>query len=63
MSGSLLVPMLVSLQAWDYWVSWTNWFTSLVVSHSVSLENCLDAFFCPDKLVGDDMYSCEKCKK
>ncbi|CAJ0935254.1 unnamed protein product, partial [Mesorhabditis belari] len=44
-------------------MNWARWWLSWVVPQSISLEDCLDAFFTPDKLVGDDMYSCEKCKK
>ncbi|XP_019909240.1 ubiquitin carboxyl-terminal hydrolase 20 isoform X2 [Esox lucius] len=29
----------------------------------VTLEDCLAAFFAADELKGDNMYSCEKCKK
>uniref|UniRef100_A0A1I7WSL4 ubiquitinyl hydrolase 1 n=1 Tax=Heterorhabditis bacteriophora TaxID=37862 RepID=A0A1I7WSL4_HETBA len=36
---------------------------SLFVAPVISLEDCLAAFFSPDRLVGDDMYSCDKCKK
>lgn len=49
-----------SLSNWGMWFrSWITW----MLPHSVSLTDCLDAFFCPDKLSGDDMYSCEKCNK
>ncbi|GMR31026.1 hypothetical protein PMAYCL1PPCAC_01221 [Pristionchus mayeri] len=51
----------------DTWLwSWTRWFTSLsswFVAPAVSLEDCFAAFFTPDRLIGDDMYSCEKCSK
>ena len=30
---------------------------------SVSLQDCLAAFFSADELKEDNMYSCEKCKK
>uniref|UniRef100_A0A915CVH0 ubiquitinyl hydrolase 1 n=1 Tax=Ditylenchus dipsaci TaxID=166011 RepID=A0A915CVH0_9BILA len=30
---------------------------------SISLENCLKAFFSADLLHGEDMYSCERCRK
>ena len=29
----------------------------------MSLEDCLGLFFSEDELKGDNMYSCEKCKK
>ncbi|KAK0404363.1 hypothetical protein QR680_017423 [Steinernema hermaphroditum] len=32
-------------------------------SAAISLDDCLKAFFSPDHLRGDDMYSCEKCAK
>lgn len=44
-------------------VSWWSWISSLFISPPISLQDCLSAFFSPDRLVGDDMYSCEKCKK
>ena len=30
---------------------------------TVTLQDCLAAFFSADDLKGDNMYSCEKCKK
>ena len=30
---------------------------------NITLQNCLAAFFSADELKGDNMYSCEKCKK
>uniref|UniRef100_A0A4W3I0R3 Ubiquitin carboxyl-terminal hydrolase 33 n=1 Tax=Callorhinchus milii TaxID=7868 RepID=A0A4W3I0R3_CALMI len=36
-----------------------SWFWGPVVS----LQDCLAAFFARDELKGDNMYSCEKCKK
>ncbi|MGH0141985.1 UNVERIFIED_CONTAM: hypothetical protein FKN15_043227 [Acipenser sinensis] len=36
-----------------------NWFWGPVVT----LEDCLAAFFAADELKGDNMYSCERCKK
>ncbi|CAG0892429.1 unnamed protein product [Cyprideis torosa] len=49
--------------SWFYWLlewlkPWT-WFWG----HSVSLMDCLSAFFSADELKGDNMYSCEKCHK
>ena len=29
----------------------------------INLQDCLAAFFSADELKGDNMYSCEKCKK
>ncbi|CAJ0609933.1 unnamed protein product [Cylicocyclus nassatus] len=48
---------------WIPWFSWLRSFSSVFVTPSVSLEDCLSAFFSPDRLVGDDMYSCDRCKK
>ncbi|XP_063067032.1 ubiquitin carboxyl-terminal hydrolase 20 isoform X2 [Engraulis encrasicolus] len=36
-----------------------NWFWGPMVT----LEDCLAAFFAADELKGDNMYSCERCKK
>lgn len=36
-----------------------SWFWGPVVT----LEDCLAAFFAADELKGDNMYSCERCKK
>ncbi|GMT31637.1 hypothetical protein PFISCL1PPCAC_22934, partial [Pristionchus fissidentatus] len=51
----------------DTWAwSWLRWFSSLsswFVAPAVSLEDCFSAFFTPDRLMGDDMYSCDKCSK
>lgn len=30
---------------------------------TVTLEDCFAAFFSTDELKGDDMYSCDECKK
>uniref|UniRef100_A0A7N6AJ04 Ubiquitin carboxyl-terminal hydrolase 33 n=1 Tax=Anabas testudineus TaxID=64144 RepID=A0A7N6AJ04_ANATE len=35
----------------------------LLCSSLVTLQDCLAAFFARDELKGDNMYSCEKCKK
>lgn len=53
-----------SLLQWMW--SWARWLTSLsswFVPPAVSLEDCLAAFYTPDRLIGDDMYSCGKCNK
>ncbi|XP_013775645.2 ubiquitin carboxyl-terminal hydrolase 20-like isoform X2 [Limulus polyphemus] len=46
---------------------WFNWLFGWVLSWfwgpTVSLQDCLAAFFSADELKGDNMYSCEKCKK
>ena len=48
----------------DGWMWWMwQWILSWVWGPSVSLHNCLNAFFSADELKGDNMYSCEKCGK
>jgi len=37
----------------------SSWFWGPVIT----LQDCLAAFFSADDLKGDNMYSCEKCKK
>ncbi|XP_066919870.1 ubiquitin carboxyl-terminal hydrolase 20-like [Clytia hemisphaerica] len=41
---------------------WT-WVKSWFIGPNIKLEDCLAAFFTHDELKGDNMYSCEKCKK
>ncbi|KAE9413545.1 hypothetical protein Angca_005155 [Angiostrongylus cantonensis] len=45
------------------WFSWVRSLGGIFMTPSVSLEDCFSAFFSPDRLVGDDMYSCDRCKK
>lgn len=46
------------------WMSWViTWMKSWFVGPSITLQDCLAAFFSADELKGDNMYSCEKCKK
>ncbi|EEB18168.1 ubiquitin carboxyl-terminal hydrolase, putative [Pediculus humanus corporis] len=46
------------------WVSWLwEWMKSWFWGPTVSLHDCLAAFFSADELKGDNMYSCEKCSK
>ncbi|XP_030853729.1 ubiquitin carboxyl-terminal hydrolase 20 [Strongylocentrotus purpuratus] len=49
------------------WMTWLYSYWHLPVSWfwgpNVTLDNCLAAFFSADELKGDNMYSCEKCKK
>ncbi|XP_077987089.1 ubiquitin carboxyl-terminal hydrolase 20-like [Glandiceps talaboti] len=46
------------------WFSWMfDWFKGWIWGPHVTLEDCLAAFFAADDLKGDNMYSCEKCKK
>lgn len=40
-----------------------SWMISWFWGPSISLQDCLAAFFSADELKGDNMYSCEKCKK
>ncbi|KAJ8870435.1 hypothetical protein PR048_029457 [Dryococelus australis] len=46
------------------WVSWLwEWIRSWFWGPTISLQDCLAAFFSADELKGDNMYSCEKCNK
>ncbi|XP_067006537.1 ubiquitin carboxyl-terminal hydrolase 20 [Anabrus simplex] len=46
------------------WVTWIlEWVRSWFWGPTVSLHDCLAAFFSADELKGDNMYSCEKCNK
>lgn len=46
------------------WVTWLwEWIRSWFWGPTVSLHDCLAAFFSADELKGDNMYSCEKCNK
>lgn len=46
------------------WIwNWIEWIFGLFWGPTVALEDCLSAFFSADELKGDNMYSCEKCKK
>lgn len=46
------------------WINWMfGWMKSWFWGPTVSLQDCLAAFFSADELKGDNMYSCEKCKK
>lgn len=46
------------------WLSWIwDWVCSWFWGPTVSLHDCLAAFFSADELKGDNMYSCEKCNK
>ncbi|XP_069120295.1 ubiquitin carboxyl-terminal hydrolase 20-like [Argopecten irradians] len=40
-----------------------SWMKSWFVGPTINLQDCLAAFFSADELKGDNMYSCEKCKK
>lgn len=47
--------------------SWFSWFYSffqgMFWGPTIHLQDCLASFFSADELKGDNMYSCEKCKK
>ncbi|MEE6494691.1 hypothetical protein FKM82_001846 [Ascaphus truei] len=46
------------------WISFfMEYFKSWFWGPTVTLQDCLAAFFARDELKGDNMYSCEKCKK
>lgn len=46
------------------WLSWFfNLFQGVLWWPTTHLQDCLAAFFSADDLKGDNMYSCEKCKK
>ncbi|XP_055895796.1 ubiquitin carboxyl-terminal hydrolase 20-like isoform X1 [Biomphalaria glabrata] len=46
------------------WLSWIySWMKSWIIGPTITLQHCLLAFFSADELKGDNMYSCEKCKK
>jgi len=46
---------------------WLSWMADLVKGYiwtpTLKLQECLNAFFSEDELRGENMYSCEKCKK
>lgn len=48
-------------------VGWVSWLFALLKSWfygpTVTLHDCLAAFFSTDELKGDNMYSCERCNK
>jgi len=48
----------------DGWLFWMwKWVASWFYGPDVTLQDCLAFFFSEDELKGDNMYSCEKCKK
>ncbi|XP_022673215.1 ubiquitin carboxyl-terminal hydrolase 20-like isoform X2 [Varroa destructor] len=53
-----------SLTRQQGWIEWLfGWLWAWVWGPSVSLTDCLAAFFSADELKGDNMYSCGKCNK
>jgi len=55
--------MTYSEWIWSYWDSMKSTISNWVWPSDVTLEDCLASFFSADQLTGDNMYSCEKCKK
>ena len=46
------------------WLSWMmDFMKGYIWTPTIKLTECLTAFFSEDDLKGDNMYSCEKCKK
>jgi hypothetical protein len=46
------------------WIwEWIDWVMAWILGPSVSLQDCLSAFFSAYELKGDNMYSCDKCCK
>ena len=52
---------VTGIYSW-FW-EWIDWFMAWILGPTVTLQDCLSAFFSADELRGDNMYSCEKCKK
>lgn len=60
--GSTCTEAVLPVQ--DGWMSWfLAWLRSWFYGPTVTLHDCLAAFFSTDELKGDNMYSCEKCNK
>ncbi|XP_022900534.1 ubiquitin carboxyl-terminal hydrolase 20 [Onthophagus taurus] len=46
------------------WITWiVTWLKSWFYGPTITLHDCLAAFFSTDELKGDNMYSCERCNK
>ncbi|KRT79366.1 Peptidase [Oryctes borbonicus] len=46
------------------WIAWILvWIKSWLYGPTITLHDCLAAFFSTDELKGDNMYSCERCNK
>ena len=55
---------VVPNQQSEGWISWAwNWIAGWLYGPTITLNDCLSYFFSADELKGDNMYSCEKCKK
>ncbi|CAH0552058.1 unnamed protein product [Brassicogethes aeneus] len=60
--GAACADALAPVQ--DGWLAWMlTWLKSWFYGPTVTLHDCLAAFFSTDELKGDNMYSCEKCNK
>lgn len=52
------------LPADNGWIAWILvWIKSWFYGPTITLHDCLAAFFSTDELKGDNMYSCERCNK
>ncbi|CAG9805678.1 unnamed protein product [Chironomus riparius] len=60
-NSATCTDVVYAQDSWMWWV-W-NWFRSFFWGPSVTLHDCMAAFFSADELKGDNMYSCEKCNK
>lgn len=56
--SNIILPMQEGWLAWIF-----SWLRSWFYGPTVSLHDCLAAFFSTDELKGDNMYSCERCCK
>ena len=46
------------------WLGWMwGWVSSWFYGPNITLHDCLAYFFSADELKGENMYSCEKCKR
>ncbi|XP_035783414.1 ubiquitin carboxyl-terminal hydrolase 20-like [Anopheles albimanus] len=59
-------PVVGDGVSWFWWL-WNStlwhWVRSWFWGPAVTLHDCMAAFFSADELKGDNMYSCERCKK
>ena len=63
-STTSLVSSGVGSESGSGWFSWIwSWMSEWFYGPDISLQDCLAYFFSADELKGDNMYSCEKCKK
>lgn len=56
-----------SIESSAHYQGWFSWIVDVMRGYiwnsNIKLSECLTAFFSDDDLKGDNMYSCEKCKK